>query len=80
VVATNIRRLTYVDTLYILLALYSFMVAIVGSVWVLWDWLRERRTLRDRQTRARLRKILHRRGPGQPCRRHVPRCVRRRRS
>jgi hypothetical protein len=79
-VATDIRRLRYVDTLYLLLALYSCIVGIVGSGWVLWDWLRERWSLRERQTRARLRKILHRRGPGQPCRRHVYRCVQRRRS
>lgn len=48
----------YVHSLYVLLGLCSLMMGILGSVWILWDWLREHRTLRERQTRARLRNIL----------------------
>jgi hypothetical protein len=79
-VAADVRRLRDVDSLYLLLVASLLTVGVGGSSWALLDWLRERQSIRDRQTRARLRKILHRRGPGQPCRRHVPRCVRRRRS
>jgi len=65
--------------LFLLLVVSFLTVGVGGSCWVLLDWLRERRTLREQKTRARLGRILHRRDQGQPCRRRAPRCVRRRR-
>jgi len=58
-------------TLLFLFGLFLLTLAVSLSAWVLVDWLRECRTIRELRSRARLRRILHRKGPGQVCRRHA---------
>jgi hypothetical protein len=50
--------------LFLLLVVSFLTLGIGGSCWVLLDWLRERRTLREQKTRARLGRILHRKDQG----------------
>ena len=76
--AQAVRVVKDAFTMLFLFELFFLTLGVLLASWVLVDWLLERRMIRERRSRARLRHILHRRSPGQPCRRHTHRCIRRR--
>ena len=74
-----------------MIALFSYLGLLAGlyllmmglTLWCLtlvtwWEWRCARQEIEELQERARLRHVLHRKGPGRPCRPHARRCTRHR--